>query len=235
MKHWLELSDDEFVEIGIAFSNKEAFARSIGLARSTAALRRRIDDLIPSLNRKPEREEPSRDEFEVAVLRSKSIGELILNLGYSTKHPSRYREARRLSDKYEIPLPKWDPFGNSRSCAVKRMMTDEEFFSIGSVRGGPNLRHRMVSVGVPYVCSTEECPLHEGNMIWCGKQIVLQVDHIDGNPSNNVLSNLRFLCANCHTQTETFGQKRFKKKENGRRICSCGRNVSGKLDSCTHI
>ena len=31
---------------------------------------------------------------------------------------------------------------------------------------------------------------------WTG---ILQVDHIDGNPINNDLSNLQTLCANCHT------------------------------------
>lgn len=33
----------------------------------------------------------------------------------------------------------------------------------------------------------------------------LQIDHIDGNWKNNTIPNLRFLCPNCHSQTETFG------------------------------
>ncbi|NDB82938.1 MAG: HNH endonuclease, partial [Alphaproteobacteria bacterium] len=32
----------------------------------------------------------------------------------------------------------------------------------------------------------------------------LQLDHIDGDPYNHQLENLRFLCPNCHSQTETF-------------------------------
>ena len=39
-------------------------------------------------------------------------------------------------------------------------------------------------------------------------QITLQLDHIDGDPANNMIENLRILCPNCHTQTETFGSKR---------------------------
>lgn len=34
--------------------------------------------------------------------------------------------------------------------------------------------------------------------------LVLQLDHIDGNSDNNMPSNLRLLCPNCHSQTETF-------------------------------
>lgn len=42
---------------------------------------------------------------------------------------------------------------------------------------------------------------------WNGAKLVLQLDHIDGNHSNNILSNLRILCPNCHTQTATWGTK----------------------------
>lgn len=42
---------------------------------------------------------------------------------------------------------------------------------------------------------------------WQGKPIVLQLDHIDGNADNNHEDNLRLLCPNCHTQTDTFGAK----------------------------
>lgn len=39
---------------------------------------------------------------------------------------------------------------------------------------------------------------------WQGKSITLQVDHIDGNAENNSKLNLRLICPNCHSQTDTF-------------------------------
>ena len=43
---------------------------------------------------------------------------------------------------------------------------------------------------------------------WVGKPIPLDVDHIDGNNKNNLPKNLRFLCPNCHRQTDTWGNKK---------------------------
>lgn len=44
--------------------------------------------------------------------------------------------------------------------------------------------------------------------IWNNKKLILQMDHIDGNMNNTILSNVRLLCPNCHTQTLTWGYKK---------------------------
>lgn len=51
----------------------------------------------------------------------------------------------------------------------------------------------------------DECVLCKLGPVWRDKPIHLQLDHKNGDGTDNRLENLRILCPNCHSQTETFG------------------------------
>ena len=51
---------------------------------------------------------------------------------------------------------------------------------------------------------------------WNNKPLTLQVDHIDGNSDNCNPVNVRLICPNCHSQTDTFSNKLSIKKNTRR-------------------
>jgi hypothetical protein len=60
------------------------------------------------------------------------------------------------------------------------------------------------------------CAICKMPPIWNSKSMVFIVDHIDGNYENNSPENVRAICPNCNSQTDTFGSKNRKEHENKR-------------------
>lgn len=60
-----------------------------------------------------------------------------------------------------------------------------------------------------------KCVECDNNGTHQGKLLRLQIDHVDGNNKNDKVENYRYLCPNCHSQTDTWGVKNV--SEEGRK------------------
>ena len=67
---------------------------------------------------------------------------------------------------------------------------------------------------------------------WNGKRLSLHLDHIDGDRSNNLISNLRILCPNCHSQTKTYAGKKKRGTAEVFNCVDCGIQISWKSTRC---
>ena len=152
-------------------------------------------------------EKVSAEEFADLVKAASSVKDVALALGYASGRAARWRvsariEALGLCTKH---FRNWVQFG---------LVPTEELLVRGSAVNNQTIKKRLLEDGfLKNECS--EC----GNPgFHNGKPLVLHLDHEDGDNSNNELSNLRMLCPNCHSQTETFGGRN--KRVSGKRALS---------------
>lgn len=68
------------------------------------------------------------------------------------------------------------------------------------------LKERLLKEGkLIYNCAI--CNIND----WLNKKLSLQLDHINGDRYDNRLENLRLLCPNCHSQSDTYAGKNKRK------------------------
>ncbi|MBS1722698.1 MAG: HNH endonuclease [Armatimonadetes bacterium] len=82
-----------------------------------------------------------------------------------------------------------------------------------------------------YQLKENVCELCGQEPVWNGATLTLQIDHVNGDRLDNRLENLRILCPNCHSQTETFCGRNSMRGQ--RRQCpDCGTRQSKGSKRC---
>lgn len=145
----------------------------------------------------------SKAELEKAAKEAYSKREFGLKLfGYYPSVPRLERAFDEMSQN-DISSKHW--VGPYQSRNTKKRSVNP--FGTTKYPSGSHLKTRILQDKlISYMCAECKAPPK-----WRGKSLTLHLDHIDGNRRNNHLVNLRFLCPNCHQQTETWGQKRGRK------------------------
>lgn len=115
---------------------------------------------------------------------------------------------------------------------IKELKLDTGHFKHPSV--GASIDKPRTSKGIKTLLIKERGHQCENckNTVWMQKEITLELEHVDGDRTNNDHSNLLLLCPNCHALTSTW-RGRQNKKHNYVEICECGKQKQGRSKTCS--
>jgi len=153
-----------------------------------------------------------KDNLTEIVKNSKSISDVINKLGLRNaggnfKTIKNYIEIYKIDTTHfetdELRIVKLKELSKENKIDLTLVLVENSTYSRTS------LKKRLVEENIlEYKC--EKCS-NKGE--WLGEKITLQLDHKNGIFNDNRIENLRFLCPNCHSQTDTFAGKKMKKEK----------------------
>lgn len=143
----------------------------------------------------------TRDVLARAVAESTNMCEVLRHLGLEVVGGHHTHISRRIkaygidTSHFKVPTRRGKPW---------RPRTPEAFLveqPADRARRVPSdrLKWAMASSGV-----AERCALCGTEAVWRGRPLPLEVDHVDGDWRNNRIENLRLLCPNCHSTTDSY-------------------------------
>jgi hypothetical protein len=147
------------------------------------------------------------DQLLVAVKSSSKLSDVARKLGlvsYGANSRTIKKHIKRLGLDTTHFLSRDNQLKEARSYI--KSLSNEELFCVNNV-DRKHVKKRIIKESlISYQC--QECHLNA----WQGRKLSLHLDHINGINNDNRLENLRFLCPNCHSMTETYCGKQLKGK-----------------------
>ena len=143
----------------------------------------------------------SDDEFRKLIEESTSYLQCILFLGYTKNGRYGYDLLKRRCRELNIST---EHFKRGYNQATTKYTLDEILVENSTYLDLSRLKKRLIKNGL----LEYKCAICGNTGEWNGNPLSLQLDHINGNHTDNRLENLRLLCPNCHSQTDTFSKKK---------------------------
>lgn len=163
-------------------------------------------------------EKYNKEMLEKIIIDSKNFSDVVRKITNKEKpHGGMIAYLKKMAIKHNIDFSHFT--GKAWNKGLKgvssKRLTPEEFkrnyLSKKSLKKtcNNNIKKWLFSLGFKKKYC-EKCNIGD---IWNGEELILQLDHIDGDNTNNEISNLRILCPNCYTQTHNYAGRKNKNYE----------------------
>lgn len=147
----------------------------------------------------------TEEKLREAVASSFSYRQVLQKIGIVAVG-GNYATLKRAIEKYGIDSSHFTSKGWSKGKTFGHKRSLEEYFLNSVFIGSHKLRTRLLKEKIfQHKCMS--CKLEQ----WMNSLIPLELDHINGDNTDNSLINLRLLCPNCHALTSTYRGKKKKK------------------------
>ena len=162
-----------------------------------------------------------KDKLQEMLDTSNTIAEVISKIGLSL-HGNNYKALNERVKKDNLSLDilnrnrKAKSFGGVEPFNLDDVLTENSTYCKGRIKV------RLVKEGL----KDYKCSICSNTGEWNNQKLTLQLDHINGINTDNRIENLRFLCPNCHSQTDTYTGKNAKREviQNTCKDCNCNIN-----------
>lgn len=148
----------------------------------------------------------TRETLAPIVAQSVSVADVMRRVGMKKWTGGNHNLIRDRINEYELDTTHFTGQATNRGPGHSPARQDASAILVKRNTGrrqGRLLTRALIEIGVPYVCA--ECGLGD---VWMGRRLRLEVDHKNGDRSDDRRENLRFMCPNCHSQTETFSNNK---------------------------
>lgn len=144
-------------------------------------------------------------DLEAAVMASSSLAQVIGRLGLRVAG-GNYATVRRAIENAGFDTSHFGGQAWSKGKARGPRRPLEDYLSNRHPISSHQLKLRLIREGV-LAAKCNRC----GGAEWWGHPMPLELEHRDGDSSNNQLENLELLCPNCHAQTPTYRSRNRKR------------------------
>lgn len=143
----------------------------------------------------------SDETFIQIVSQANTYSDCLRALGLGTNGGSSTDTLKRRIAELNCDISHFGQNHQKRSYQAKYDL-DEILIENSNYANLTRLKMRLISEGrLEYKC--EKCGISE----WLGEPLSLHLDHKNGVNNDHRIENLRFLCPNCHSQTDTYAGK----------------------------